>query len=374
MISGKGRCNITNTADIADFVEAFHPNGKFLYSAFSQFFREEITGILHSRGVKTKIERGGRIFPSSDKATDVADALTNWAISCGVDIRTATNVKQVSVVDKRVVGVEVFGGNMPCKTAIIATGGMSYPLTGSTGDGYEMAQSLGHTTIPPRAALSQLKMREKWCAKLEGLSLKNVEAKLYPADSQKHVACEFGEMVFTSSGVSGPIILTLSRKAQDIMKKSETVIELDLKPALSHEQLHEKLQRELIGKKQLGTYFRSILPRLMAEEFASLTQMAPDKNVSNITTEERQKIINTLKGLRMHVQSLGPIEEAIVTAGGIKTSEIDPSTMQSKLIDGLYFAGEVIDVDGETGGYNLQASFSTGYVAGTSAALMISRD
>lgn len=371
-ISGKGRGNITNAADLPDFIEAFAPNGKFLYSAFSQFFRNELLDLLGSLGVQTKTERGGRVFPASDRASDVCDALERWMQSMGVRVRLGTAVRSLAVESGRITGVEVFGGTMNASAVVIATGGASYPKTGSTGDGYHMTRAVGHTIVAPEPALSALVTSENWVSTLQGLSLRNVQATLLTGSGAENgwtkAASEFGEMIFTHFGISGPIILTLSRKARLLLANGPTQISLDLKPALSEEQLHARLIRDFRQTKQLRNYLKELLPRLLAEAFPDLADVPPEKPVNTITAAERARIVVALKDLRLTVVRLASLEEAIVTAGGVSIKEIDPKTMMSKLVHGLFLAGEVIDIDAETGGFNLQAAFSTGYVAGESAA------
>lgn len=368
-ISGKGRGNITNTADLPEFIEAFAPNGKFLYGAFSRFFRDDLLDLLRRFGVETKMERGGRVFPMSDKASDVADALEGWLASTGASVRLNTRAKSISSSVGKVTGVEFFAGSMTADAVVIATGGASYPKTGSTGDGYALARTLGHTLVKPEPALSAMVTQERWVPDLQGLSLRNVEATLLVEQDgkTKKLVSEFGEMLFTHSGVSGPIILTLSRTARSHLE-SKPMISVDLKPALSEEQLHARLIRDFTQTKRFGNYLRQLLPRLLADLFPTLCGIDPGKSVNSVTVAERATIVRLLKDLRVTVTGLGPLEEAIVTAGGVPTGEIDPRTMMSRLVKGLFFAGEVIDIDAETGGYNLQAAFSTGYVAGEAAA------
>lgn len=370
-ICGKGRGNVTNTAELNEFVEAFAPNGKFLYGAFSRFFRDDLLDLLRRYGVETKVERGGRVFPESDRAGDVADALERWMESVGVRIKTNFTAKSIAVADGRVAGIEVHGGRMNADAVVIATGGASYPKTGSTGDGYAMARQAGHTIINPEPALSAMVTKEEWVRDLAGLSLKNVEASVLVERSAgaqpTRIASEFGEMLFTHFGVSGPIILTLSRAARSYLKSGSVIVSIDLKPALSEEQLHAKLIREFAQAKHFANYLRSLVPGLLADVFAYLTRIDPAKPVNAITSEERARIVTLLKNLRVTATRLGPLEDAIVTAGGVPISEVDPKTMMSKLVDGLFFAGEILDIDAETGGFNLQAAFSTGYVAGEAA-------
>lgn len=386
-ISGKGRCNITNVADIEGFIDAFYPNGKFLYGAFSRFFRDDLIEILQSEGVETKVERGGRVFPVSDKAADVADAIERWMIRAGAQVRLNARARSVMVQDGRVVGVEMYGGRLDADAVVIATGGISYPRTGSTGDGYAMARAVGHTVVNPRPALSPLICEEEWVKELQGLSLRNVRATLLlyvpGSDRPKKIASEFGEMLFTHFGVSGPIVLTLSREVAKLVEQApnergefeirsdqaqQVFISIDLKPALSREQLHARLVRDFKQTKHLKNYLRELLPRLLINVFLALVGIDPDKPANTITVEERTRMVELLKDLRLVVKGMTPLEQAIVTAGGVSIKEIDPRTMMSKLVKGLFFAGEVIDIDARTGGFNLQAAFSTGWVAGEAAA------
>jgi predicted Rossmann fold flavoprotein len=376
-LSGKGRGNITNTADLQTFIDAFHPNGKFLYGAFSRFFREELLELLHTLGVQTNVERGGRIFPASGRAIDVVNALCNWLERLGVSVQTGTRAKSISVAENRVVGVCCYDGNIRCSAVVIATGGASYPKTGSTGDGYAIARALGHTIVPPKPALTGLVCAEDWPKELQGLSLRNVTAKLVFEPSSAEVTLnqregtvseEFGEMLFTHFGVSGPIILTLSRGVGELLNKGRVYVSIDLKPALTHEKLHNRLVRDFKQTQHIKNYIPNLLPRRLGEVIIGLAQIPPNKPVNSITVEERTRLVNLLKDLRLQVVELAPLEEAIVTAGGVSTKEIDPRTMMSKIVPGLFFAGEVIDIDARTGGFNLQAAFSTGWVAGESAA------
>ncbi|MEN6357001.1 MAG: NAD(P)/FAD-dependent oxidoreductase [Armatimonadota bacterium] len=371
-ISGKGRANITNTADLNEFIEAFSPNGRFLYGAFSRYFRDDLLDFLHKMGVETKEERGGRVFPVSDSASDVVEAFEKWISELGVRIKYNATAKSIDVEDGHVTGVKLYGGRMDADAVIIATGGASYPKTGSTGDGYHMSRDLGHTIITPRPALSALITKEDWIKDLQGLSLRNVEAALLMEikgqDQPKKIASEFGEMLFTGNGVSGPIILTLSRHVASLLGKGRLIISIDLKPALSSEQLHQRLIRDFKQTRHLKNYLHELLPRLLVDVFVYISGLDGDKPVNSITAQERARIVDLLKDLRTEVVRMGPLDEAIVTSGGVCIKEIDPKTMMSKLVSGLFFAGEVMDIDAQTGGYNLQAAFSTGYVAGESAA------
>ncbi len=371
-ISGKGRGNITNTAEIAEFVEAFGPSGKFLYGAFSRFFRNDLLDLLREQGVETKIERGGRIFLASDRAGDVVEALERWLTASGAKVRLNSRVKSLEVANGRIVGVKLYAGQMEADAVIVAAGGASYPKTGSSGDGYVFAREAGHTIVPLRPALSALVTRESWVKEVQGLALKNVEASLlFQAKGQarpRKIGAEFGEMLFTHFGVSGPIILTLSRGVSDFLQQGDVYISIDLKPALKSEQLHARLMRDFRQKKHFRNYLREMLPLSLIEPFVNLSEVEGDKPVNSVTAAERNRIVERLKDLRLTVKSMAPLEEAIVTAGGVAIAEIDPRTMMSKLVKGLFFAGEVIDIDARTGGFNLQAAFSTGYVAGEACA------
>ena len=370
-ISGKGRANITNTADLPEFIEAFGPNGKFLYGAFSRFFRDDLLELLHEQGVATKVERGGRVFPVSDRAGEVVDALERWLTASGARVKLSSRVKSLEIANGRVVGVKLYAGRMEADAVIIATGGASYPKTGSSGDGYTFAAAAGHTIVPPRPALSALVTRETWVKEAQGLALKNVEATLFLQIGQqktRKIAAEFGEMLFTHFGVSGPIILTLSRGVADLLAQGNVFVSIDLKPALTREQLHARLIRDFKQNKYFRNYLPALLPASLIEPFINLSNVDGGKPVNSVTAAERNRIVELLKDMRVTVKSMGPLEEAIVTAGGVAIGEIDPRTMMSKLVAGLFFAGEAIDLDAKTGGYNLQAAFSTGYVAGESSA------
>jgi predicted Rossmann fold flavoprotein len=369
-ISGKGRGNITNTSELNDFIEAFSPNGKFLYGPFSRFFRDDLLKLLAGLGVETKIERGGRVFPVSDRAADVADALIEWMTGNGARLRPNSRVKSLLVEHGRVVGVDLYGGRMKADAVIVATGGASYPKTGSTGDGYDIAREVGHTIVTSRSALAPLVTSERWVKRLAGLSLRNVEASLLVAsgDGERMVDSEFGEMLFTHTGVSGPTILTLSRIVPALLEQGTVVVSIDLKPALSEAQLHDRLIRDFTATKHFRNYLSELLPRLLIDVFVELAGIDPHKPLNSVTASERDLTVTLLKDFRVTVSRMGALDEAIVTAGGVSLKEVDPRTMMSKMVYGLYFAGEVLDIDAITGGYNLQAAFSTGWVAGDSAA------
>lgn len=365
-LTGKGRCNLTNTADIETFIQAFAPNGRFLYGAFSRFFRDDLIALLNRYGVATKIERGGRVFPASDSAVEVALALGHWLRDLRVEVRLNSRARSVLSHDNTAVGVELYGGHMDASAVVVATGGLSYPGTGSTGDGYRMASEVGHTVVPTSPALAPLYVREAWVSELAGLTLKNVEARLEGRRSGRVVARQFGEMLFTHTGLSGPIILTLSRSLRDLEEPADVV--LDLKPARTEEQLHQRFVREFARLGNFGPYVKQLLPKSLAILFPELTGISGDTRLSQITVAQRTRLVQTLKGLRFHVTGMAPVAEAIVTSGGVCLKEVDPRTMMSRRVRGLFFAGEILDLDAETGGFNLQAAFSTGAVAGLSAA------
>jgi len=368
-LTGKGRCNLTNAGDIESFIRAFEPNGRFLYGAFSRFFRDDLLKLLGRYGVVTKTERGGRIFPQSDSAVEVANALARWLQDMRVEVRLNARVKEVLCTDGAVAGLECYQGRMEAGAVVLATGGLSYPGTGSTGDGYRMAAALGHTIVPTAPALAPLYTAEAWVAELSGLTLKNVEAALVGRNSGRMAARQFGEMLFTHTGLSGPIILTLSRALRKLDEPADVV--LDLKPARTAEQLAERFRRDFVGRKTFGAYLRELLPRSLAALFPSLTGIPAETRLSHMTGEQRRRLIEHLKGLRLRIRGTAPIEEAIVTAGGVCLKEVDPRTMMSRLVPGLFFAGEMLDLDACTGGYNLQAAFSTGAVAGQAAAAWV---
>lgn len=368
LITGKGRCNVTNVGDINKFIENFSGSGQFLYSSFSKFFNQEIEELLQAQGVPLKVERGGRVFPASDKAADVVAGLQKYAKKNGVEVRLNVKVAGLKVENGQVLGVETSEGFMTAGRVIVATGGKSYPATGSTGDGYSWAKEVGHSLVDIRPALVPLNIRETWVKEVQGLALKNVEVSLFKEN--KLLASEFGEMLFTHFGVSGPVILTLSRQVVS-RYGGELSLRINLKPALAEETLDQRLQRdfEKYQRKQLKNALDELLPKNLIPIIIEQSGISPDKFVHQITKQERMKLVTTLRGLELSVSGTRSLDEAIVTAGGVSLKEINPRTMESKLVQGLYFAGEVLDIDGFTGGYNLQAAFSTGYTAGESAAL-----
>ncbi|WP_418789958.1 NAD(P)/FAD-dependent oxidoreductase [Phosphitispora sp. TUW77] len=369
LITGKGRCNITNTVDIKEFIKNIPGNGQFLYSAFNGFGNRDLILFFNENGVLTKEERGGRVFPVSDRAQDVVESLVNFCISKGVEFRYSASAAAILAENQRVSSVKLKDGSLlRCDSAILATGGASYPNTGSTGDGYRIAETLGHTIIPLKPSLVPLETEEEWVQEVQGLALKNVEAAvLY--NGQK-AAAEFGEMLFTHFGVSGPVILSLSRTAAGLLEKGYKVqIRINLKPALSSEQLDSRIQRDFNGlsRKQYKNSLGELLPKSLIPVIIKLSGIPEEKPVNQITREERFGLTGLLQSLTLKVSGLRPLAEAIVTAGGISVKQINPKTMESKLIKGLFLAGEVVDVDGYTGGYNLQAAFSMGYLAGINA-------
>lgn len=366
LITGKGRCNITNVAEIPELIKNIPGNGKFLNSCIRAFDNEDVQYFFNGIEVPTKVERGGRVFPVSDKAADVVDAMVLQLHELGVKLYTDVKVSEILVQDNKAVGVKTDDGQkFEAEAVILATGGSSYPGTGSTGDGYKMADKIGHKVVTPLPALVPLELEEEWVKDLQGLSLKNVRVTLF-ADEKK-IMDMFGEMLFTHFGVSGPIILSLSRKTAQLLEDGSFVeLMIDLKPALSFEQLDARVLRdfEKYQRKEMKNALKDLLPGRLIPPVLDGAYIEPDRMVNSITKEERHRLVNVLKGLLVTVTKTRPIAEAIVTAGGVDVKEINPKTMESKLIKRLYFAGEVVDVDGYTGGYNLQAAFSMGAAAG----------
>ena len=400
LITGKGRCNITSSLPMEDFIKNIPGNGKFLYSAFNNFTNEDIIKLLKEQGLNVKIERGQRIFPVSDKAIDVRDALINKAKKLGVKI--ITNAKVENIITKKneqvyiannsaenieknieekdtIEGVEfLLNGKkeyIKCNKVILATGGKSYPGTGSTGDGYEIAKKLGHTITKIVPSLVPLEAKEdslEVCKKLQGLSLKNVNVKFMDTEKNKVIYEDFGEMLFTHFGLSGPTILSGSahllryKNLEELLKSGKIKIIIDIKPALSIEKLDERILRDFSTEKNkmFKNSLDALLPKKMIDTIIELSNINPNKKVNEITKKERENLVNLLKKFAITIKGFRPIEEAIVTAGGVTIKEINPKTMESKIINGLYFAGEIIDVDAYTGGFNLQIAYSTGYTAG----------
>ncbi len=370
MITGKGRCNVTNNCSlINDLIANVPTNGRFLYSAFTRFMPIDTMEFFENEGVELKVERGNRVFPVSDKAVDIVDALNNASQRSGAK-RIQRRVTHIITSEGRVCAVKTEDGReLECDKVIVATGGKSYSVTGSTGDGYILAESLGHTIVEPKPSLVPLVAHEGWCSDAQGLSLRNVEITVYDKESYKEVYSEFGEMLFTHYGVSGPLILSASTHMHDLGKKQYEIY-IDLKPALSFEQLDQRVQKDFLefANKNLINSLGKLLPQKLIPVIVKLSGIKPTTKTNQVTKEQRHTLVNLLKSLKVTAIAFRPIDEAIVTSGGIKTSEINPKTMESKLINGLYFAGEVIDVDAYTGGFNLQIAFSTGHLAGESAA------
>lgn len=370
-ITGKGRCNITSAVEPEYLPEGFPGQARFLYSAFNEFNNQDLIKFFAQRGLETKVERGNRVFPCSDRALDVVKVLYDNALNSGVKINTACAVKDILIAEGKVTGVKTMDGQIAADAVIIATGGKSYPLTGSTGDGYKWASRAGHKIIDPRPGLVPLITDEDWVPELQGLTLKNVRAAAFKNNGKK-INEEFGEMLFTHFGLSGPIILTMSRDIASYIYKQggKVTVVIDLKPALDEEKLDERLQRDFskYSRRQFANSLDDLLPRKLIPVIIKLSGINPHQECNQINRAERKQLGHLLKNLTVTVSGTRPIEEAIVTAGGVDVNQVNPRTMESKLVKGLYFAGEVLDVDGYTGGYNLQASFSTGYAAGKSAA------
>lgn len=366
-ITGKGRCNITNACDMDELFQGIVTNRKFLYSSFYGFTNQDVIDFFQQAGLKTKVERGNRVFPLSDKSSDVIRTLEREMEKAGVEVRLRQTVRDVAALDgsfNHVLlenGEKIYGDQ-----AVIATGGLSYPVTGSTGDGFSFGTRLGHTVTSLSPSLVPFNIKEAYVKDLMGLSLKNIEIVL-KAD-KKEIYREFGEMLFTHFGVSGPVILSASCYAAPYIGKKNLTLAIDLKPALSFEQLDARVLREFedFKNKQFKNSLERLLPRKLIPVIISLSGIDPEKKINLLTREERYSLVSLIKGLAITPESLRGYKEAIITRGGIKVSEVNPSTMESKLIRGIYFAGEALDLDGVTGGFNLQIAWSTGYAAGNS--------
>lgn len=367
LITGKGRCNVTNSAPIGDFITHVFPNGRFLKNAFSQYFSEDILELLKHYNVDITLERGGRYFPTSQKAKDILDALLNWMNDLGVEIKCGYRVEKLLVKNDVITGVRANSEEFFASKVILATGGKSYSATGSTGDGYELARQVGHKIEKPIPALVPVETKGSVAQTLQGLNLRNVNAVVW-IDGKK-AGDAFGEMIFTHFGLSGPIILTLSRIMVKSLQAGQKVeLTVDLKPALDEAKLDKRLQRDLNehGKKHLVNIFRNWLPASMIPVFIEELELNGEKECHQVSGKERKQIRHMMKNMRFEISHNRSFKEAIITAGGIITNDIRPKTMESKIVSGLYFAGEVIDLDAETGGYNLQIAYSTGWVAGNS--------
>ncbi|MDD4984975.1 MAG: NAD(P)/FAD-dependent oxidoreductase [Dehalococcoidales bacterium] len=393
-ISGKKRCNLTNTKEWDDFIAMYGANGRFLYSAFKRYFRDDLLDFLRCYAVETKTERGGRVFPASDDARDIVEAFKHYLADHRVQIQTGARVTNIMVDKGRVVGVQTGSQTYPAAAVILGTGGASFPGTGSTGDGYRMAADIGHTIIELRPALVPLVVFEVERARsMQGVSLRNVRLTAYQCTADEintsmmsardsgrgiigtHprlpvIESRMGEMMMTHFGIGGPITLQMSLAIVDALKRGPVSVSIDLKPALSDKELRKRLQRDFdhYGKRNYRNILKGLLPQKMVEPFVEMTGIPSTKCGYQITAEEREQLLIMIKSLRFNIRVPLPLTSAMVTAGGVSLKEIDPRTMASRLVAGLYFCGEVMDIDAETGGYNLQAAFSTGYVAGENAA------
>ena len=398
LISGKTRCNLTNAKELDEFIAMYGVNGKFLYPTFNRFFRTDLLQFLEHHGVETKTERGGRIFPVSDDARDIVKAFKQYLSDNKVQIRTGVSVGKILVNDGRITGVQAGTKCYHANAVVLSTGGASYPATGSTGDGYRLAATIGHNIIKLRPALVPLVVSEIERAKsMQGVSLHNVRLTSFQSKADEInltkipvkdtgrgipgkrpqppiIESRMGDMMFTHFGIGGPVTLQMSLAIVNAMERGPVSVAIDLKPALTRQELQERLQRDFdrYGKRSYHNILKELLPQKLIEPFIEMSGISPDKNGHEITAEERGRLIALLKSLRFNIKSSLPLTSAMVTAGGVSLKEIDAQTMASRLIKGLYFCGEVMDIDAETGGYNLQAAFSTGYLAGESAAHYIS--
>lgn len=369
-ITGKGRCNLTNIAEMKEFINHFGSTGPFLRQAFSRFFAPELMAFLEQQGLELVSERGGRVFPASGKAPDVVKALQKWLQKCGVRIKTEARVELLLTANGGISGVLCNDEALGCDAVIIATGGASYAATGSSGDGYRLAAAVGHTIVPIRPALVPLETAGDLAAKMDGLDLRNVNVRLIINGKRSQQG--FGEMSFTKFGVTGPVILTLSGEVVDALRRGDSItLSIDLKPALDEQKLDARLIRDFTtrSKEPIPSVLRGLLPREMIPVCLQLTDIPEDRLASQVTAKERKRLKAWLKDFRLEISGHRPFTEAIITAGGVNLKEVDPRTMESRKAKGLYLAGEVLDIQGDTGGYNLQAAFSTGWLAGRSAAL-----
>lgn len=379
LITGKGRCNITSSLDMQDFIKNTPGNGMFLYSCYQNYTNQDIIKFLKEQGLEVKEERGNRIFPITDKSQDVLKCFTSKLKELNIKIYYNSKVEKIIINEdkenqiKEVQGVEVNGEIIKADKIIIATGGKSYPLTGSTGDGYKLVKDLGHSITKIKPSLVPLETYDKnMHQELQGLSLRNVGIKLVDKQSKKLIYQNFGEMLFTHFGISGPTILSSSahlvryKNVEEKMNTHDIVLNIDLKPALSAEKLDERILRDFseLKNKQFKNSLDKLLPQKLIKVFIDKSGINPEKKVNEITKEERKRMVALLKNLEIDIKSFRPIEEAIITSGGVSIKEINPKTMESKIVKGLFFAGEIIDVDSYTGGFNLQIAYSTGYTAG----------
>jgi predicted Rossmann fold flavoprotein len=385
LISGKSRCNLTNLREMEEFILAFGPNGRFLYSSFSRFFRDDLLDFMKRLGVETKSERGGRVFPASDDAKEVVEAFKRYLEDTRVKLETNTRVSAILTKNGEVCGVKTEQGDYPCEAVILATGGSSWPATGSTGDGYRMAEALGHTIVKLRPGLVPLVVEEVALAKsMQGVSLKNICLTAYqgqadsidaPRSWKKIIDTRHGEMMMTHFGLGGPVTLLMSLDIVDALANGPVSVAIDLKPGMDMETLQLRLQRDFdtFSKKAFQNILKELLPQKMIDPIVKLSGIPADKKGHQINANERDSLAKLLKSLRFNIKEPLPLSVAMVTAGGVSLKEIDPRSMASRLVKGLYFCGEVMDINADTGGYNLQAAFSTGYVAGESAAEYVKR-
>ena len=377
LITGKGRCNITSSLSMDEFIKNTPTNGRFLYSSFEQFTNLDIIDFLKKHGLKVKEERGNRIFPVTDKSIDVLKCFEEEIKDLKIKIEYNTKVKEILVKrenDKiKVIGIKTDKKEFFADKVVLATGGKSYPLTGSTGDGYDMAEKLGHKIVKIRPSLVPLETyNNDICKSLQGLSLKNVKIKIADLEKNKEIYEDFGEMIFTHFGISGPIILSSSahlcryKNIEEKLKSKKIILKIDFKPALSEEKLDARILRDFdeFKNKQFKNSLDKLLPQKLIPVVIKKSNINPFKKVNEVTKEERKKLVELLKSFTLEIKGFRPIEEAIITNGGIDTKQINPKTMESKLVNGLFFAGEIIDVDSYTGGFNLQIAYSTGYAAG----------
>jgi hypothetical protein len=396
LVSGKTRCNLTNSAELKDFLTMYGINGRFLYGAFHRFFRPELLDFFTRQGLTTKVERGGRIFPVSDDAHDVVRVFKKYLAVGKVRIKLNTQVTAIKFQDNYIYLIQTQNGTYRSSAVIMATGGASWPETGSTGDGYKISRQLGHSIVKLKPALVPLVVREQKLAEsMQGVSLRNVRATAFQGEASAidasltpHcsygrgekksprppvIESRFGEMLFTHFGLGGPIILLMSLAVVEALENGPVSVLINLKPALTAEQLRKRLQRDLdkSGKRKITGIIKEYLPAKMINPFIEITGISTEKQAHQIIAPERERIVELLKALRFNIKAPLPLEKAIVTAGGVSLDEINPQTMASRKVPGLYFCGEVMDIDADTGGYNLQAAFSTGYVAGENAAKYI---
>ena len=381
LITGKGRCNITSSLEMEDFISNTPGNGRFLYSAFEQFTNKDIIKFLKNNGLEVKKERGNRIFPVTDSSQSVLDCFIKELRKNKVNVQTNSEVAEIITIKSdtdekmHVSGVRLSSGKIfECDKVILCTGGKSYPRTGSNGSGYGLVEELGHNIIKPKASIVPLEADKQICQACMGLSLKNVKIELKNTENNKKIYEDFGEMLFTHFGVSGPTILSSSahllrvKNIEDLLKKGKIKLIIDLKPAISLEELNVRILKDFdeVKNKEFKNSLDKLLPKKIIDTIINLSNINPTKKVNEITKEERRRLVELLKHFEVTINGFRPIDEAIVTAGGVSIKEINPKTMESKIVNGLYFAGEIIDVDSYTGGFNLQIAYSTGFVAGNS--------